>query len=41
MPKRTGEGHVTPATLIYQVTPVYPNDAKKKHIRGTVILNVT
>jgi hypothetical protein len=41
MPKRTGEGHVTPATLIYQVTPVYPNDAKKKHIRGPVTLNVT
>src|SRR5271156_5991767 len=40
-PKRTREGHVTAATLIYQVTPVYPKDAKKKHIQGTVTLNAT
>ncbi|MGB8523381.1 MAG: energy transducer TonB [Candidatus Acidiferrales bacterium] len=40
-PKRTREGHVTAATLIYQVTPVYPRDAKKKHIQGTVTLNAT
>jgi TonB family protein len=40
-PKLTREGHVTAATLVYQVTPLYPEDAKKKHVQGTVLLNVT
>jgi TonB family protein len=40
-PKLTPEGHFTAATLVYQVAPVYPEDAKKKHVQGTVLLNVT
>lgn len=27
------------ATLIHQVTPVYPKKAKKQHIQGTVLLH--
>jgi TonB family protein len=38
-PKVTRGGHVTAATLIHQVTPAYPNDAKKKHIEGTLVLH--
>ncbi|MGD0401832.1 MAG: TonB family protein [Candidatus Acidiferrales bacterium] len=32
-------GNVAAANLIHRVTPVYPNDAKKKHIQGTVLLH--
>jgi len=32
------KGKVVPASLVYQVTPVYPKEAKKKHIEGTVVL---
>jgi len=34
-------GTVASANLIHQVAPVYPNDAKKKHITGTVLLHAT
>jgi TonB family protein len=33
------DANVTPATLIYQVAPVYPKEAKKQHIQGTVLLD--
>jgi TonB family protein len=33
------DANVTPATLIYQVAPVYPQEAKKQHIQGTVLLH--
>lgn len=32
-------GNVAAANLIHQVTPVYPKDAKKHHIQGTVVLH--
>ena len=32
---------VTAATLIHQVSPVYPKKAKKQHIEGTVLLRAT
>jgi TonB family protein len=32
---------VTAATLIHQVSPVYPKKAKKQHIEGTVLLHAT
>jgi TonB family protein len=32
-------GNVALANLVHQVTPVYPTDAKKHHIQGTVILH--
>jgi TonB family protein len=34
-------GIVSAATLVHQVTPVYPKDAKKQHIEGTVLLRAT
>jgi protein TonB len=34
-------GAVASANLIHQVTPVYPKDAKKKHITGAVLLHAT
>ena len=34
-------GAVASANLIHQVAPVYPKDAKKQHIEGTVLLHVT
>ena len=32
-------GNVAAANLIHQVKPVYPKDAKKQHITGTVLLH--
>jgi TonB family protein len=32
-------GRVAAANLTHQVTPVYPKDAKKQHIQGTVVLH--
>jgi TonB family protein len=32
-------GKVAAANLTHQVTPVYPKDAKKQHIQGTVVLH--
>ena len=34
-------GAVASANLIHQVTPVYPKEAKKKHITGAVLLHAT
>ena len=34
-------GTVASANLIHQVKPVYPKDAKKHHITGTVLLHAT
>ena len=34
-------GSVASANLIHQVKPVYPKDAKKHHITGTVLLHAT
>jgi TonB family protein len=34
-------GTVASANLIHQVAPVYPKDAKKQHISGTVLLHAT
>jgi TonB family protein len=33
-------GKVAAANLIHQVKPVYPKDAEKQHITGTVLLHV-
>ena len=32
-------GNVAAANLVHQVAPVYPHDAKKHHIQGTVLLH--
>jgi TonB family protein len=34
-------GAVASANLVHQVAPVYPKDAKKNHITGTVLLHAT
>jgi TonB family protein len=34
-------GAVASANLVHQVAPVYPKDAKKKHIAGAVLLRAT